>query len=332
MRKETMKTTTGTALPTGRGSRRIAASLLLLALLLAGGCRREPLVQQAQNVELRVSVDLEINTQAMWVKPQTPGLYRVLFFDPDTRQCVSEMFCGPNGGQVRGVKMGQAYDVVVYNDDAEYTRVTGDRNVGTITAYTEEMADDGRAADSRTDDSRLTVIRQPDHLLVARDSLVKIPLLTDRDTTIVINTFAKTILDSYYIEVDSLVGLANASSACIYLTGQCGSNLIAYDLRGTEEYALRIPCTVDAAGRRLYATFNTFGKLPGVEGLARVHIVVSGDGGRDYDFVRDITPQYERDDHRLILSVGDTISAPSQGGFSPTVDDWGEEEWDFDVY
>lgn len=314
-----------------------AAAWMAAALVALCACRREPLYERVDNVELRLDVDLALDDPVMWKKPTQPTLFRALFYDPVTHEKVGDMHCGPDGGRVYGVQPGRSYDVLVYNDDFEYTRIRDDANFNTILAYTDPVDADAKEkyrSEVRGDGSKATdpiIVREPDHLLVARNPNLQIPYLSDRDTTFTIHAKLSTILDSYYIQVDSLKGLENISTVGIYLSGHSSSNRIGPNVRSHEAVTLYFPCYVDLARYCLRTTFNTFGKLPYIDGDAKVQIVVMGDGGRIYNFDQDITEQYNNPDHRLILTVHGTIEPREQGGFVPEVHEWEEEEDYIDI-
>ena len=89
---------------------------------------------------------------------------------------------------------------------------------------------------------------------------------------------------------------------------------------------------VDRRRGCLYTTFNTFGKLPG-DSHSYLHIIVHDTGGQDHYFTTDITDQFDKPDHHIIIS--ETINVPEPqgggGGIAPTVEQWQEEIHDVPI-
>lgn len=296
-------------------------AILLIAALLPGlnSCKRLPLYDMVDNVEVRFDFDLSENDPAMHKKPAMPSLMKVIFYDPQTHDRVNEMYCNAGGGKVAGLMPGK-YDMVAFNYDTEITEVSGEEFFTTIKAYTSSV---------RMDTNTLgTVIREPDHLVAGRIQSLEIPYLTEEDATYVIRTQCTTIMDSYTLQVDSLKGLENITSVDVYLTGHSGCNHFGLDERSGEPVSLHIPCGVDLQNQRLFTKFNTFGKIPGIGGKAILHILVTGAGGRTYDFSDDITEQYQNPAHEIKLWFKGEIKPREQSGFDPSVGDWDDETID----
>lgn len=298
-------------------------ALCSVLCLAAASCQREPLYELNEDMVLRLSLDLSLEDSTMIKKPTAPSFFKAVFYDHETHEKVSEMYCGRGGGQIYGVEPGR-YDVLVYNYDTEYTRLMGENNFYTVMAYTEEAIARSQPAGR--------IIREPDHLLVARDTDFVIPYTTLKDTTIVIHQKLSTIMDSYSLRVDSLQGLENISSIQVYLTGHSPSNHIGPNQRSTEPVTLSIPCYVDLQNYCLYTEFCTFGKLPGIEGMAHLNIYVEGMGGEVYEFEEDITDQYLREDHHLRICVHGKIFPRQDSGFTPEVDEWKTEVTDIELF
>lgn len=292
-----------------------ALSLIVsLCTLASVSCRREPLHEMADHIELRFDISLSEQDSAMWVKPTAPHLMKVIFYDTETRDRVAEMYCGPSGGSVYGLLPEHSYDMIAYNYDVENTLLEHEENFNLMLAYTKSLPSTG---------DNTNIISEPEHLLVGRKTGIVIPFLAVEDTTYVIETHVSTILDSYSIRIDSIKGLENASSVDLYLTGHSRSNTVGPDLRSDVSSTLHIgTCRPDPTYTYLYAEFCTFGKIAGETGLARLSVVVTGAGGTTYYFEQDITEQYLRPDHRLLLNIRGEIKPREQGGFMPRVDDW----------
>ena len=302
---------------------RLAACLCMLPCILSvvSGCHRDPIYHLAEKVEVRFNFDLSEEDPAMHVKPKMPSLMQVAFYDVSNYRLALSSPCSSTGGRF-AVGPGEYY-LVCYSDNQEYTEVSGQDTFDHLYAFT--------STEKMDTDTLGTVIREPDHLLAGRRIPVKVPFIASEDTTFVIHVDVSTIMESYYIQVDSLKGLENISESDIYLTGHSAGNYLGYGERSKEERTLHFKGKVDFANKCLCAKFCTFGKLPGVSGGATIRIVVTGAGGRTYDFHEDITSQYARKDHILKLVWNEVIKPRSEGGFDPSVEEWDPEVTDVDV-
>ena len=72
--------------------------------------------------------------------------------------------------------------------------------------------------------------------------------------------------------------------------------------------------------------FNTFGKLPG-ESKSYLHILVTDTNGDEFHITADITDQFEKPDHHIVLDEEIVIPKPEDraGGIAPSVNPWEEE-------
>lgn len=298
------------------GFKSLAWVMAATVLCVAVSCRREPIYTQVDKVEVRFDFDLSEADTAMHIKPTKPSLIKVMFYNSDTHDAVSQMYYTPTGGKVSGLLPG-SYDVVAYGYTCEYTEISGEKNFNTLRAYTSELSMDT--------DTLGTVIRMPDHMLAGRKMKVEIPYMSEVDTTIVIRPKMKTILDSYTLQIDSLKGLENVTSVDVYLTGHAQSNMLGTGERSENDVTLHLTCGVDMDRYCLFTKFNTFGKIAGKLGKAFLRIVVTGRGGAVYNFSEDITEQYNNPSHRLKLWFHGEIKPREEGGFDPVVDEWDHE-------
>lgn len=296
---------------------------MVVALFLGlSACHREPIYKESKKVEVHFEFDLSENDTAMHVKPRKPSLMRVIFYDPVTHKKVTSLDCSDKGGKVYGLE-GGVYDMLAYNNTTEYTEIKNEDNFDNITAFTSQIP--------MKTDTLGVVVREPDHLLVGRLLSVWVPHHSEEDTTVVLLAKMKTVMDSYYLQIDSLQGLENISSVDVYLTNHSGYNNIGPDRRSTTASTLHLTCGVDLERKCLCTRFCTFGKLPGRVGKAILHITVTGPGGRTYDFEEDITEQYENPSHILRLVWKEIIRPKQESGFEPRVDEWDPEVIDIPI-
>ena len=292
------------------------------AVLTLFACHREPIYREAKNVEVHFEFDLSESDTAMHVKPKKPTLMRVVFYDPVTNEKVTTLDCSDRGGKVYGLE-GGTYNMLAYGNTSEYTEIRDEDNFNNIVAYTSEI--------SVPTDTLGVVVREPDHLLVGRLMSVSVPHHTEEDTTIVLLAEMKTIMDSYYLQIDSLKGLENISSVDVYLTSHSGYNNIGPNSRSRAERTLHVSCGVDLKRYCLCTKFCTFGKIPGLTGKAILHITVTGPGGRTYNFEEDITEQYEDPAHVIRLVWKEVILPKQESGFDPEVEEWDPEVIDIPI-
>lgn len=296
----------------------IAGAVFLLAFT-AISCKRDPLHELDDRLEIRFNFDLSEDDPAMHVKPRKPTLMTVSFYRPKDHSLVKSYHFRPEGGKIIGLEPG-TYDILAYGSNTEYTQVKFTDNLDDILACTYEV--------KAVSDTLGRTIREPDHLLTGILQEYNIPYRSTEDTTFVITADVATIMDSYYLQVDSLKGLENINSVDVYLMGHAEDNHIGQGKRGEEPVTLHIPCRVDLDKYCLCSSFCTFGKIPGSVGKAYLHIIVTGAGGRTYDFEEDITEQYNNPSHILNLCFHGEIKPREQSGFEPKVDQWDDDVTD----
>lgn len=320
----------------------MSAAVIAAALLTLASCYREPIYRPLKNVQMKFRIDLSLNDSTQWVKPDTvgPSLLRVNFYNPQTHKLEGFMHTTKKGGEISGVGAG-TYDIVVFNDDTEYTRIAAQENSNTIQAYTDKIAtkiksksktkqtkaDDDGGYSSELDES--IAITMPDHLFVGRAQLVEIPEYSEKDTAVVIPMTIKTIIESYKVQIDGIKGLENITTADLYLSGHAVGNFFGQGKRSEEVALLHVPCYVDLADYCIRAMCTTFGKVMDVRGLAGLHLIVGGEDGSVYDFEADITQQYLKPDHFLHFHLDGDIRARDENQFRPKAEKWvDEEEWE----
>ena len=331
------------------------AVTLVAAVLSLASCYREPIYKPLKNVRIQFKLDLSVNDSAQWVKPdpEGPSLIKVNFYNPQTHKLEGFMYTTRKGGPISGVGAG-TYDIVAFNDDCEYTRITGESSRLTLQAYTDKIATkiksknknkakgEGNETKEGTKDATTkdggdidesTAITMPDHLLVAREMAVEIPEVSTKDTALVIEASMKTIIESYLVRIDSLHGIENINTVDLYLSGHAMGNFFGQGKRAETPVILHVPCVVDLADYCIRAKATTFGKIMETSGWAKLHLVVGGADGSVYDFEKDITQHYLRTDHYLHFFISGDIKSRGQSGFRPQVQEWEEtERMDIDLH
>lgn len=316
----------------------IALALALLAAAsILGSCAREPIQRPLKDVQIQFRIDLSLNDSTQWVKPDTlgPSLIKVNFYNPQTGRMEGTMYTTKKGGNVTGVTAG-TYDIVVFSDDAQYTRIVGEEDFNTLLANTDKVKSKVKAKakadgddDGGVDES--VAIMMPDHLFVGRAMGVVIPEMMEKDTALVIPMDMKTIIESYKIEIDGIKGLENVNTADLYLAGHASGRYLGPDRLSEEIAILHVPCYVALADSLVKATCTTFGKIMTAESLAKLHLVLSGADGSVYDLETDIKDQYLRPDHILKFHLDADIKSRESSTFQPEVEEWDTEHTQIEI-
>lgn len=314
--------------------RYILVALLLLVTL--GACQRRPLEENYLRVYLNVTLDKNIVNYE--VKNGEPGMMRVVFFDHYTREYLSHDFVSDQGGYIYA-PYGDV-DMVVYDLEAGDTHVREAYSWDRMEAYTDEISDQQRSrftrylmsrVDTRPsyDEIRLT----PDHLFVACEKNIHIPQHIENDVFI-INTRAKTVVESWTVEINGITGLEWVGSMSMMLSGQISTYFIATDTPSTEPMALYFDIgDVHRSSTTLMSRFETFGREKTSGDQALLSILFFDIAGHPYMYNFDVSDQMENNPKQHIVINGDiSIPKPEVGsGFRPEVDDWKEFEYDIDI-
>lgn len=308
--------------------------LVVMAALFSVACQRRPM----EEMYLKVYLDLTIEKEILNYEYVDPGLMRVAFFDATTGEYLSHDFVSSKGGYIFA-PYGDV-DMVVYNIEAGETRVRNYYVWRDVEAYTNEISEQQRSpftrylqsrVDARPsyDDIRVT----PGHLFVARERGIHIPQHINNDVFIIKAT-ARTIVESWTVEINGITGMEWVGSVAMMLSGQVSSNLIATNTRSTDPVAIYFDAI--SAQRRstfILSRFETFGREKTSGDAAMLSILFTDVAGHPYMYNFDVSDQMEDNPQQHIVINGD-IDIPKPevgGGFAPTVDDWKEFEYDVDI-
>lgn len=312
--------------------------ILLVAImaLLAVSCKRRPMEEEYLRVYLDLTIERNILNYEM--KDYEPGLMRVAFFDAVTKQYLSHDYVPSTGGYIFA-PYGDV-DMLVYNLEAGETRVRNYYSLWDIEAFTNEISDQQRSrftrylisrGDSRPSYDRICVT--PGHLFVAREHNIHIPKHITEDVFI-IQTTARTIVESWTLEVDGITGLEWVGSVAMMLSGQIDTKFFGTGTPSTEAIALYFD--VVTASRRntvMNSRFETFGREKTSGDIALLSILFTDVQGHPYMYNFDVSDQMENNPLQHIVIKSDiNIPKPEVGsGFKPVVDDWKEFEYDVDI-
>ncbi len=312
--------------------------ILLVAMmaLFSVACERRPMEEQYLKVYLDLHIDKNITNYE--VQDSEPGLMRVAFFDAITGEYLSHDFVSDKGGYIFA-PYGDV-DMVVYNLEADETRVRNYYVWRDIEAYTDEVSEQQRSrftrylqsrVDTRPsyDDIRVT----PGHLFVARERNIHIPQHIT-DDVFIISTTAKTVVESWTVEVEGITGMEWVGSVSMMLSGQIGSKFIATNTLSTEPVALYFD-VISAQRRSMVMTsrFETFGREKTSGDAALLSILFTDIAGHPYMYNFDVSDQMENNPaQHIVIKANINIPKPEiGGGFRPEVDNWKEYKYDIEI-
>ena len=307
-----------------------------MVALLSVACERRPIEEQYLKVYLDLHIDRDVINYN--VEDNEPGLMRVAFFDSDTGDYLSHDFVSDKGGYIFA-PYGDV-DMVVYNVESGETRIRNYYVWSDIEAYTNDIGDQQRSLfmrylesreDTRPSYERIYVT--PDHLFVARENRIHIPQHIQQDVFI-ISTTARSVVESWTVEIDGVNGIEWVSSVSMMLSGQVGSNYITTNTRSDESVAIYFDAVGTMRnGKVMNTRFETFGREKTSGDAALLSILFTDIQGHPYMYNFDVSAQMENNPEQHIVIKGD-INIPKPevgGGFKPEVDDWKEYEYDIDI-
>lgn len=337
--------------------------LLAVALTVLMGCERRELEYGSATVNLKLKLNLKVRVNGKVENMPEPEMMRVMFFDPNTYDLITESYLPAGGGRV-SLPPGR-YKFIGYNFDTEATLLRNDRNYYSIEAYTNEVStalkssllnalkhaqsantkagvDDDNSGEDPTWTKALEqlqenpVIYEPDHLFVGHQDIEVFN--TDKEQTIESN--AETIIETWQISV-RIKNEQYMASARALLTGQIASNFIGLDKeegKTNTDVTLMFDMTAgsdDDSNDIVVGKFNTFGKNPSKKSRLWLTIILKTVGGDTVEWHRDITDEFMNDDNieDQSIFIDDEIIVPQPdpgtgggGGFQPGVDDWDQED------
>ena len=324
---------------------------ILAAFAVLTGCERRPLEYGNATLNLRLNLRLNVKVNGELQELPEPEMMRVMFFDPETFDLVTESYLPAGGGRV-SLAPGR-YKFIAYNFDTEATLLRNDRNYYSIEAYTNEVSqalknstinairyamNGGTKADSDEEASTWEralmqiqenpVIYEPDHLFTSHQDIEVLNIDGDQ----VIEADAETIIETWKISV-KIKNEQYMASARALLTGQIASNFIGLpkdegktDTDVTLMFDMKADAftnadSEDGTSDMIVGQFNTFGKNPNVYSRLWLTIIIKTVGGDTIEWHRDITDEFfteEAYEDQTIHIEDDTIviTPPNPSGGS----------------
>lgn len=329
--------------------------------ILFTGCERRELVRNNASVNIRLNLQLSVQVNGKIEELPTPEMMRVMFFDCENFELITESYLPAGGGNV-SLPPGR-YKLIAYNFDTETTLLRNDRNYYSIEAYTNEIPTSMRAtilnsiqysipaskggSDDTDWDKILSkvqnnpIVYEPDHLFVSHEDIEVLNIEGDQ----IIEASAETIVETWEITVN-IKNEQYIASARALLTGQIASNFIGLpkeegktDTDVTLMFDMQ-PENEEGENHVIASQFNTFGKNPSVDSRLWLTIIIKTTGGDILEWHRDITDEFFTDEavENNTIHIQDEIDVPvpedpqgGGGGFQPGVEDWEEENIPIDI-
>ena len=362
----------------------VIAALLLAALSCQRRPLEEPSeyvnIKVDVNVHAVANVTTSVYNSHIPIPDLNTDMMRVLVYNPRSKALITQSFISAKsvddeGNSVLSGDLNISYgtfDILIYNFDTPSVHVAGENNENTIVAYTEEIPpakrkgnlpankgsktakggevdEEGNEAADAEDETvsddyydNLAYNYEPDHFLVAQEQNLRV---SPHDSVVVIKTTARTIVDTYYLQVH-VTGMQYASQASAVITGLSPSNYFGIGQRAESPVAavgfeLRKSTDPTYPGENkdvLCALFNTFGKIPNVTSELHVTFNVIDTSGSLQQMDCSLDEIFESEDaverHWLLVDKVFEIQKPEDpvqeqgGGFQPLVGDWEEEHSD----
>ncbi|MBR7114655.1 MAG: DUF5119 domain-containing protein [Alistipes sp.] len=332
--------------------------LAAICALLNPSCEHRPLSDPNNAHYIRIYLDEQIkNVTCDFYDPALehpeytrPKVLRVAVFDPATDKLVAERFLQNQGSDERGhyfdgyigIPAGE-YNLITYSFGSAVTMVRNEDSFYQMEAYTNPISDHylQYIPSSRNEVDQSNILNAPEHLFHSVAQPVVIDDSPELDTLLTAEGdyfTAHSMVKSYYLQV-KVQGFEWIRTAVSMLGGMAESSL----LHGHDKIESSNPAQVffamkyankertrdNSTSATLYATFNTFGKLPDVPSIYTLNLeFVRSDGTSQVEQI-DITPMFDtpmvRDNRWIIIDKEIVITPPeggASGGMSPGVESW----------
>lgn len=286
---------------------------------------------------------------------QSPRQLRLVCVDPETDKMVFERYlretgCDEKGYYIQGEFQAfeGTYNLMAYTFDVANVNFVNDGTYYSMKARSLPISNSEASHIFPTRDAGYAkdeaICRQPDHVFVSSIQGVKLNPTLKVDTIRTSKNehpLAESLVKTYYIQVN-VKGVEHVRSAVALITGMSGAKTM-HNGEMIPDQVSSIYFSMDNGlakertsndSRVAYATFNTFGKLPNVEG----YVEISFEFKTKYDTyqtetfrVTDLfdTPMV-KDNQWIIIDKLIEITPPegdeSGGGLTPGVNDWDQVE------
>lgn len=297
----------------------------------------------------------------------TPEVMRIMLCDPKTGKKVADRYLQNRGKDNRGnyldgyilVDPGK-YDVLTYNFGTPTTILRNENDFNQIEAYTNPIPPMMYSVKSRADINPEDIVYDPDHLFVDTQKGLDMKFAAGIDT--IYNGqhdyyTARSLVKTYYLQV-KVKGIEWIVSMNTLLTGMAKSvklsngeiskenpAVLSLDMRiGDKMQVQNVNAEKDPNDKEssiteegyIYTTFSTFGKIPDIQSLYNITFEFVKESGETQSVTIDITDLFKTKDaienQWLLIDKEIEITPPQDfgddGGFTPGVDDWEDNETD----
>ena len=336
---------------------------------LFAGCEHRPLLELSDMHYIRIYLDEHIRNVSYGFydetkeKPayKTPRVMRVTLSDPTTGKVHGEQYLYESGTDERGnyihgyiqARPG-TYNLLAYNFDTESTHVKYQNDYERMEVYTNPVSEEvrGRLQSVRSvESSRAEVVRyDPDHFFVTTIDDVTLETVAGRDTIWAgkqEHPVAETVVKTYYMQVN-VKGVEYVRSATALITGMAGSVTLynremVSDNPSTIYFNLQNGRAVSKGTNEMttvgYGTFNTFGKLPDVEGYIEITFEFHTTNNEVQTETIRVTDMFEteqvKENQWIIIDKVIEIVPPeggeTGGGMTPGISQWQQIEGEITI-
>lgn len=286
-------------------------------------------------------------------KYKSPQTVRVTLSDPVTGKVVSQRYLHDSGTDEKGYYLhgyipaapGE-YNLLAYNFDTESTHINHEASYPDMEVYTNVIDESlsSRLESVRTGVTRYGDIRyEPDHMFVCSEKNVRLASAVEGGDTLHTSTgshpLAGSVTKTYYMQVN-VKGVEYVRSAVALITGMSGSvrmhdRSLVPEMESSIYFNLQNGINKSRTGDEkmavAYASFNTFGKLPDVEGYIEITFEFNTIYGTTQTETIRVTDMFEteqvREQQWIIIDKVIEIIPPedvSTGGMTPGVNQWEE--------
>lgn len=331
---------------------------MLLVFGIFTSCEHRKLSDPYNGHYVRIYIDEQIKNVTYGFYDETrerpeytrPRVLRVVLSDPVSNEIVSQRYLQTSGEDERGYYIdgyiaaeAGSYNLMAYNFGTERTKIRQEYSYNEMQAYTSPIPEAYyRYFPQIREEYAEDAIRYcPDHLHLALCQPVQIPRGVAIDTLRTADGkffTAHSIVASYYLQI-KIKGLNYISSAVSLLCGMAGSVSLCESSMNSDEPVniffdmnyTNVQCIAgdNKSSAILYATFNTFGKLPDEQNLYTLNFEFTRTDGSSQVESIDITSMFDepivKNERWILLETEIEITPPiSSGGMTPGVDEWAD--------
>ena len=332
---------------------------LLFFVITMTSCEHRPLEDPYNAHYVRIYIDENIKNVTYGFYDDTrekpeynrPRVLRVVLADTISGKIVSERYLQNYGEDERGYYVDGhiaasegVYNMMVYSFGAPKTKIRNEYNYYDMQAYTSPLSSAYYQYIPTMHEAveKKTIRYCPDHLFLTTCEPVRIESKLYVDTLFNAQGdyfTAQSIVKSYYLQV-RIKGFEYINSAISLLGGMAGTATMStatlvesdvanlfFDMDYAEVERTRDSSTKTAV---LYATFNTFGKLPNEQNIYQMNFEFTRTDGTSQVESIDITSMFDDPivkENQWILIEQEIEIDPVEGGggLSPGVDEWADE-------